>query len=258
MPERAEGRDGVMRHGRDCWDIVPVRLVLGSLAAAGVCAGIGLYVPPFNALAVVLYGTMAVGLMLYGLFGSLAATFKEGVWHGIACLLLPAVYPIYFHATHPGSGWKPFVNMVLGFGLIWVAVQVFPMFRQADAKPARPLLAGGDPLERIGPSRNDPDPPGAGPLTATTDALARLLVGVTDESSARKAAPRYRQLMAQRRSDFEAAGEPRALDDRGVLVSISAVIKLGPRFRDANRAFEVQWKRVRRNGGLSAILEGTR
>jgi hypothetical protein len=247
-----------MRRSQDCWDIVPVRFVLGSLAAAGVCAGVGLHVPPFNALAVVLYGIVAVGLMLYGLFGSLAATFKEGLWHGIACLLFPPIYPIYFYATHPASGWKPFVNMVLGLGLTWVALQMFPMFRQADAKPARPLLVGGDPLEGVGPSRSDPDPPGAGQLTATTGALAKLLAGVTDESSARKAAPRYRQLMAQRRSDFEAAGEPRALDDRGELVSISAVIKLGPRFRDANREFEAQWKRVRRQGGLSGILEGTR
>jgi hypothetical protein len=247
-----------MRRGRDWWDIVPVRLVMGSLAAAGVCAGVGLRVPSFNALAVVLYGTVAVGLMLYGLLGSLAATFKEGVWHGIACLLFPAIYPIYFHATHPASGWKPFINMVLGFGLAWVAVQTFPMFHQADAKPARPLLAGGDRLEAIGPTRSDPDPPGAGPLAATTGALANLLATVTDESSAQKAALRYRQLMAQRRSDFEAAGEPTALDDRGNLMSITAPIKLGPRFRDANREFEAQRKRVRRQGGLFGILDGTR
>jgi hypothetical protein len=236
---------------------VPVRLVLGSLAAAGVCAGVGLRVPLFNRLAVLLYATVAVGLMLYGLFGSLAATFEEGVWHGIACLLFPAFYPIYFHATHPASGWKPFINMVLGFGLAWVAVQTFPIFRQADAKPVRPLPVGGDPLEAIGPSRSDPDPPGAGQLTATTSALAILLAAVTDESSARKAAPRYRQLMAQRRSDFEAAGESGALDDRGMSKSISALIKLGPRFRDANREFEAQRKRVRRLDGLSGILEGT-
>jgi hypothetical protein len=249
-----------MRHSQDCWNIVPVRLVLGGLAAAGVCAGVGLWIPPFNALAVVLYGTVAVGLMLYGLLGSLAETFEEGLWHGIACLLFPAFYPIYFYATHPESGWRPFVNMVLGFGLCWVAVQTFPMFRQADAKPApaRPLPVGGDALEAIGPSRSDPDPPGAGQLTATTSALAKLLAAVTDEASARKAAPLYRQLMAQRRSDFAAAGEPRALDERENLVSITAVIKLGPRFRDANRAFEAQWKRLRRQGGLAGILEETR
>jgi hypothetical protein len=52
-----------MRRSEDCWDIVPVRLVLGSLAAAGVCAVIGRYVPRFNALAIVLYGTVAVGLI---------------------------------------------------------------------------------------------------------------------------------------------------------------------------------------------------
>ena len=247
-----------MRRSQDCWDIVPVRLVLGSLAAAGLCAVIGLYVPRFNALAIVLYGTVAVGLILYGLFGSLAATFKEGVWHGIACLLFPAFYPIYFYATHPVRRWRPFVNMVLGFGLAWVALQTFPMFRQADAKPARPLLVGGDPLEEIGPSRSDPDPPGAGPLTATTSALAKLLATVTDESSARKAAPRFRQLMAQRRSDFVAAGEPTAFDDRGMSKSITALIKLGPRFRDANREFQTQWKRIRRQDGLSGILDGTR
>jgi hypothetical protein len=197
-------------------------------------------------------------LMLYGLFGSLAVTFKEGVWHGIACLLFPAFYPIYFYATHPVGGWRPFVNMVLGFGPAWVALQTFPTFRQADAKPARPLLVGGDRLEEIGPSRSDPEPPGAGPLTATTSALAKLLATVTDESSARKAAPRFRQLMAQRRSDFVAAGEPTALDDRGMSKSITALIKLGPRFRDVNREFQTEWTRIRRQDGLSGILDGTR
>jgi hypothetical protein len=247
-----------MRRSQDCWDIVPVRLVLGSLAAAGLCAVIGPYVPRFNSLAIMLYGTVAVGLILYGLFGSLAATFKEGVWHGIACLLFPAFYPIYFYATHPVCGWRPFVNMVLGFGLALVALQTFPMFRQAGAKPARPLLVGGDPLEKIGPSRSDPDPPGAGPLTATTIALAKLLATVKDESSARKAAPRFRQLMAQRRSEFVAAGESTAFDDRGMSKSITALIKLGPRFRDANREFQTQWKRIRRQDGLTGILDGTR
>lgn len=251
-------RGGFKRRGRAWWDIVPVRLVLGGLTAAGVCAGVGLRFPSLGALAVVLYGMVAVGLMLYGLLGSLAATFKEGVWHGIASLLFPAIYPIYFHATHPASGWKPFINMVLGFGLAWAAVQTFPMFHHTEAKPGRPPVVSGDPLEAVGPSRSDPDPPGAGPLTATTGALAKLLATVTDESSAQKAAPRYRQLMAQRRSDFEAAGEPAALDDRGNLMSITAPIKLGPRFRDANREFEAQRKRVRRQGGLSGILEGTR
>ena len=47
-----------MRRSQDCWDIVPVRLVLGSLAAAGSYAVIGLYFPRFNALAIVLYGTV--------------------------------------------------------------------------------------------------------------------------------------------------------------------------------------------------------
>lgn len=247
-----------MIRSQDCWDIVPVRLVLGTLAVAAVCAGIGLRVPPFNTMAVVLYGMMAVGLMLYGLIGSLAATFEEGVWHGIACLLFPAFYPIYFYATHPTSGWRPFVNMVLGFGLAWVAVQTFPMFRHADAKPVRPVAVGGEPLEAIGPPRSDLDPPGAAALTATTRALTKLLATVTDERSARKAAPRFRQLMAQRRSDFVAAGEPTALDDRGMTKSITALIKLGPRFWDANREFQTQWKRIRRQDGLSGILEGTR
>jgi hypothetical protein len=247
-----------LRRSQRCWDIVPVRLVLGCLAAAGLCAVIGRYVPRFNALAIVLYGTVAVGLILYGLFGSLAATFKEGVWHGIACLLFPTFYPVYFCATHPACGWRPIVNMVLGFGLAWGALQTFPVFHQAGAKPAGALLVGRDLLEEIGPSRSDPDPPGARPLTATTNALAKLLTTVTDESSARTAAPRFRQLMAQRRSDFAAAGEPTALDDRGMSKSITALIKLGPRFRDANCEFETQWKRIRRQDGLSGILDGTR
>jgi hypothetical protein len=124
-PVSAKGRDGVMRRSQDLWDIVPVRLVLASLAAAGLCAVIGL-------------------------------------------------------AT------------------------------------------------------------------------------VTDESSARKAAQRFRQLMAQRRSDFVAAGEPTAFDDRGMSKSISALIELGPRFRDVNRELQTQWKRIRRQDGLSGILDGTR
>ncbi len=44
-------------------------------------------------------------------------------------------YPIYFHATHPEGGWKPFINMVLGFGWIWVAVHVFPAYQKVDAEP---------------------------------------------------------------------------------------------------------------------------
>jgi hypothetical protein len=247
-----------MRRSQDWWDIVPFRLVLGALATAGACAAIGLLVPPFSTLAVVLYGTVAVGLMLYGWIGSLAATFEDGPWHGIACLLFPAIYPIYFHATHPESGRKPLVNMVLGFGLAWVAIQTFPMFHRAEAKPARPAVVGRDPLEGVGPSADDPDPPGAPQLIATTNALTRLLAGVTDESSARKAGPLYRQFMAQRRSEFEAAGERRALDDRQALASISALVKLGRRFRETNREFESQWKRVRRTDGLSEILEGKR
>ena len=169
---------------------MPVRLVLVSLAAAGLCAVIGLYVPRFNGLAIVLYGTVAIGLILYGLFGSLAATFKEGLWHGIACLLFPAIYPIYFYATHPVGGWRPFVNMVLGFGLTWVAIQTFPMFRHADAKPARPLLVGGDPLEKIGPSPERPGPARGRGRSRRRPRLAKLLATVTDETSARKAAPR--------------------------------------------------------------------
>jgi hypothetical protein len=64
--------------------------------------------------------------------------------------------------------------------------------------------------------------------------------------------------MAQRRSDFVAAGEPTALDDRGMSKSITALIKLGPRFRGANREFQTQWKQIRRQDGLSGILDGTR
>jgi hypothetical protein len=63
-----------MRRGEDFWNVVPVRLFLGGLVAAGVCAGIGRYVPPLGALAVGLYGTLAIGLMLYGLLGSLVET----------------------------------------------------------------------------------------------------------------------------------------------------------------------------------------
>lgn len=254
---QVQGRVAVMRRSEDFWDIVPVRLVLGSLAAAGLCAVIGRFVPRFTGLAIMLYGTVAVGLMLYGLVGSLAATFKEGAWHGLACLLFPAFYPIYFYARHPGCGRKPLVNMVLGFGLAWVAVQMFPMLRHADAKPARPMVVGQDPLEAIGPSRSEPDPPSAGPLTETTSALAKLLATVTDESSARKAAPRFRQLIAQRKSDFVAAGEPTAFDDLGMSKSITALVKLGPRFRDANRELQTQWKRIRRQHGLTGILDGT-
>ena len=64
--------------------------------------------------------------------------------------------------------------------------------------------------------------------------------------------------MAQRQSDFTASGEPSALDDRGNFVSISALVKLGPRFRAANREFETQRKLVRRQASLWKILEGTR
>ena len=125
------------------------------------------------------------------------------LWHGIACLVFPTFCPIYFYSKHPSSGWKPFINMMLGLGLTWVAI---PMFRQADAKPARPTPAGGDPLEGIGPSRSDPDSPAAEQLTATTGVLAELLAGVTDEASARKVAPRFRQLMAQLRKGFPSIG----------------------------------------------------
>jgi hypothetical protein len=72
------------------------------------------------------------------------------------------------------------------------------------------------------------------------------------------AAPRFRQLMAQRRSDLVAVGEPTALDDRGMSKNITALIKLGPRFRDANREFQTQWKRIRRQDGLSGVVDGTR
>jgi hypothetical protein len=242
----------------DRWDLVPVRLILASLAVAGLFALVGFYAAPFNALAVVVYGSVAIGLTLYGFVGSVAAISEEGVWHGVACLLLPPFYAIYFYATHPASGWKSFVNMVLGFGLMWVALQVFPMFRHADARPAQPPLVGGDILEKVGPEHDDVALSGAEHLTATTIALAKLLEGVTDESTARKAAPRFRQLMAQRRRDFEASGEPTALNDRGQLVSISALVKLGPRFQDANRRFEQRWKRVRLQAGISEVLEGSR
>ena len=215
---------------------------------------------PFNAPAITIYGwAVAVGLTLYGLLGTMVAPFRESVWHGVACLALPGIYPIYFHATHPEGGWKPFINMILGFGLIWAAVQIFPVFRTVDAQPARRQFARGEGLEGIGPSRSDPDPPGAGRLTATTGALAKLLAGVTDETSARRAAPRYRQPhLLKRARGFDAAGEPRALDARDELVSISAVIKLGPRFRDANREFEAQRKRIRRTACLSEILRKQR
>jgi hypothetical protein len=247
-----------MMRSDDRWDLVPVRLILASLAVAGLFALVGFYAAPFNALAVVVYGSVAIGLTLYGFVGSVAETFKEGVWHGVACLLFPPFYAIYFYATHPASGWKSFVNMVLGFGLMWVALQLFPMFRHADARPAQSPFVGGDALEKLGPGHNDVPLSGAEHLTATTIALANLLESVTDESTARKAAPRFRQLMAQRRSDLEASGEPRALNDRGQLVSISAVTKLGPRFRDANRQFEKRWKRVRLQAGISEVLEGSR
>jgi len=249
----------------ELWDRVPTRYVLAVLAVSTACAAVGLFVPPFMTLGGVVFGVFAFGLILYGLLGSLAGPFEEGWWHGVACILFPPFYPLYYQFTRPDQGWGPFFNMVLGFGLLWVGVRTFPMYAEVGpGAPARAAVKGERPatleeqLDAIGPARGAPPGPGVGSVITTTDALGALLAKVHDEPSARKAAPWFRQLVGQLQRDYEAAGVRSAVSDDGQSRSISAYVKFGPEFREVERRYNDQRKRIRKIPGLFEVLTGAR
>lgn len=245
--------------GYRLWDRVPAGHILAVLAVTLVLAAVGWFVPAVMTLAGVGFGAFAFGLTLYGLLGSLAEPFQEGWWHGVACILFPPFYPVYYHLTRPDQGWGPFLNMVTGFGLLWAGVRTFPMYAEvAPVTPEEPAASLERQLERIGPGKDAPPGPGVGQVIATTDALGSLLEQVRDEPSARKAAPRFRRLVGQLRRDYEAAGERKAVSDDGQSLSISAFVKFGPKFREAERRYSDQRKRLQKSGGLFEILTGAR
>jgi hypothetical protein len=243
------------------WDRIPFRVLVWPFGLSAGLAAVGFYAPPLMTAAGVVAGCTAFALMIYGLLGLWVEPFREGIFQGFANFFLTPFYPIYYNITRPGRTTGSFVNLIVGFGALWMVVHVFPMYRDLDGPPpGAPAVAakGAEPLDSIRPGPKAPSPAAAGQVTATTAALADLLAGVKDEATARKAAPRYRALLDQRRADFASIEGGKALDKSGRLVSLSALVNLGPEFREANKRYEAEWKRVRRSPQQVEALKGAR
>ena len=145
-------RTGVMGRDRTFWDVVPVRLVVGALAAAGVCAGVGLRVPGFPTLAVLIYGAAALGLMLFGLVGSGALGFLALI--DISFNLTHGLYAPTYLSKDGGLRMEVIINISCAVGAFWSIWRFWghPL-RRADDRARRETLsdatrAAGEPAGR--------------------------------------------------------------------------------------------------------------
>jgi hypothetical protein len=68
-----------------------------------------------------------VGLILFiiGGFWFLIAAFRESIWWGLGCLLVPIVQ-LFFLIVHWPEARKPFLLQLLAFAVIVVAVIISP------------------------------------------------------------------------------------------------------------------------------------
>jgi FtsH-binding integral membrane protein len=67
------------------------------------------------------------GLLIFcfGGLGFLVAAFRESIWWGLACLLIPIVQ-LFFLIVHWQSAKRPFAYQVFGFALMIIAFIISP------------------------------------------------------------------------------------------------------------------------------------
>lgn len=242
------------------WDRIPLPIFFTVIGFAIACALIGLIFHPFMILAKCVYAIFAIGLILYGLVGCSMAPFQESFGHGLAYIFLAPIYPIYYTCTRPDAGRGAFINIILGFGLLWLSANMFPLFEDPKQKPqvneAGPKKTTEEKLQEIGPKENGPVPPGVPNLIATLVEVTKVLTTITDAQTAKKAAPVVTRLWGKLRSDYESTGERTSFSNTNHRSnSISEYIKFGPEYRRVSRKYTDELKRVSKIPGVRDIIK---
>ena len=64
-------------------------------------------------------------IFVIGGFWFLVAAFRESIWWGLACLLVPIV-PLFFLIVHWSEARKPFFLQLLGFAVMVIGAIISP------------------------------------------------------------------------------------------------------------------------------------
>lgn len=205
----------------------------------------------------VVMGLTIVGLYLVGGIGMLVVPFRESVVCGLLYLFLP-FYALYYLITRWQDMRPWFLTSLSGVGLAVVSALLLPAVApgmRAGAGPGLPAAAGGGRglIGQRADVGSDIEPMLV-EIIETAEEQCRLLESVTDEASARAAAPRYGELTEKNLRLGEQLKQRNAMNDLGFIGNVTLNLKYGARLNQVKERLEKDVKQLQSRPELQAIF----